>query len=62
MIEEAEDYLRHMGFGDCRARHHAVGDRRGFLCRIEVHPDDFPQALSHREAIAAASVSLAINS
>jgi uncharacterized protein len=36
MVERAENILRELGFAECRARHHRVGEGRGHLCRIEV--------------------------
>lgn len=41
-IEQAEDLLASLGFKQYRVRHH------GDLARIELRPQDFPQALTHR--------------
>ncbi|TVR42734.1 MAG: ATP-dependent sacrificial sulfur transferase LarE [Planctomycetota bacterium] len=54
MIEAAEAALRFAGFSDCRARHHRIGDGRGFLCRIEVPAAELPEVLAQREALQAA--------
>lgn len=39
MVEEAEDFMRELGFGLCRVRHH------GSLARIEVAPEKIPDLL-----------------
>ncbi|MFO7915626.1 MAG: ATP-dependent sacrificial sulfur transferase LarE [Candidatus Krumholzibacteriales bacterium] len=39
MVEEAEDFMRSLGFGLCRVRHH------GSLARIEVAPEKIPDLL-----------------
>ncbi len=46
MVEEAEDYLRDLGFGQFRARCH------GNLARIELSREDTERALSFRDEIA----------
>jgi len=45
MVEEAEDYLRALGFGQLRARCH------GNLARIELSREDTERALSFRDEI-----------
>lgn len=47
-IEQAEAFLRSLGFTQLRVRHHET------IARIEVPPGDFPRVLEHREAIEAA--------
>jgi len=47
-IEQAEDYLRGLGFKEVRARHH---DR---LCRIEVGEDEIELAFAQRKEIVSA--------
>ena len=39
-VEQAEDFLRSLGFIEFRVRHHDT------VARIEVHPDDFPKLTS----------------
>lgn len=39
MVEKAEDFMRELGFGLCRVRHH------GSLARIEVAPEKIPDLL-----------------
>lgn len=51
MIEAAEEFLHDAGFVDCRARHHQVGQGRGFLCRIEVLPEQIAQVMAQREEL-----------
>lgn len=51
MIEAAEDLLHALGFRECRARHHIIGDDRGFLCRIEVPVADLAAVVAQREEI-----------
>jgi uncharacterized protein len=51
MIEQAEAALRHAGFATCRARHHAVGGGRAWLCRIEVPDADIPRLLELRRSV-----------
>ena len=46
MIEQAEALLKDLGFPVCRARHHQVGDGKGFLCRIEVPQADLPRLVA----------------
>lgn len=53
MIEAAEACLRAHGLRTCRARHHAVGGGKAWLCRIEVPVEDLPRALAAREALLA---------
>jgi uncharacterized protein len=48
MIEAAELELRARGFAECRARHHRVGDGRGFLCRVEVPEDQLGRVVEQR--------------
>lgn len=43
MVEEAEYFLRDLGFFDVRVRHHESGP--GHLARIEVGPDELPRLL-----------------
>ena len=45
MIEEAENYLRDLGFCDVRVRHHELS--QGALARIELGPAEIPKLLSH---------------
>ncbi len=47
-IEQAEDYLRGLGFKEVRARHH---DR---VCRIEVGEDEIDSAFAQRKEIVSA--------
>lgn len=54
MIETAEAGLRALGLRTCRARHHAVGGGKAWLCRIEVPVADLPAVLAQREAVVAA--------
>jgi uncharacterized protein len=54
MIEAAEAGLRTLGLRTCRARHHAVGAGKAWLCRIEVPVADLPAVLAQREAVVAA--------
>jgi uncharacterized protein len=51
MIEAAEALLRSCGFSECRARHHRIGDGRGWLCRIEVPDAELTRALGRRTEI-----------
>jgi uncharacterized protein len=51
MIEQAEAVLKDFGFTVCRARHHQIGQDRGFLCRIEVPPADLPRLVTLREQV-----------
>jgi uncharacterized protein len=44
-IEAAEDVLVELGFRQFRVRHH------GEIARLELPPEDFPQALAHHTAI-----------
>jgi pyridinium-3,5-biscarboxylic acid mononucleotide sulfurtransferase len=53
MIEAAEVHLRSLGLRTCRARHHAVGGGKAWLCRIEVPLDDLARVLTQREAVVA---------
>ncbi|MBD3179237.1 MAG: ATP-dependent sacrificial sulfur transferase LarE, partial [Candidatus Latescibacteria bacterium] len=39
MVEKAEDFMRSLGFGLCRVRHH------GNIARIEVSPEKIPELL-----------------
>ncbi len=41
MIEQAENYLRDLGFFDVRVRHHEL--QRGHLARIEIGPAELPK-------------------
>ncbi len=45
MIEEAENYLRDLGFRDVRVRHHEVS--QGALARIELGPAEMPRLLAN---------------
>jgi uncharacterized protein len=47
MVEAAELVLKRLGFAECRARHHRVGER-GSLCRIEVPEADLARLLACR--------------
>ena len=49
MIEAAEAELKRLGFSECRARHHRIGESDGFLCRIEVPSADLPRLLALRD-------------
>ncbi len=51
MIEAAERHLRSLGLRTCRARHHAVGGGKTWLCRIEVPVDDLARVVEQREAV-----------
>ncbi len=51
MIEQAEAVLKTLGFPICRARHHQIGNDRGFLCRIEVPSADLPRLIALREEV-----------
>lgn len=53
MIEAAERSLRALGLRTCRARHHAVGGGKAWLCRIEVPVADLAAVLAQREAVLA---------
>ena len=53
MIEAAEAHLRTLGLRTCRARHHAVGAGKAWLCRVEVPLADLARVLEHREAVVA---------
>ncbi|MBN8526520.1 MAG: ATP-dependent sacrificial sulfur transferase LarE [Planctomycetes bacterium] len=53
MIEAAERHLRGLGLRTCRARHHAVGGGKAWLCRIEVPVADLEAVLRQREAVVA---------
>jgi uncharacterized protein len=44
-VESAEDCLWVLGLRDCRVRHH------GEIARIEIPPQDMPQALDHAAEI-----------
>jgi pyridinium-3,5-biscarboxylic acid mononucleotide sulfurtransferase len=44
MIEEAEGFLRDMGFYDVRVRHHEL--KAGHLARIELGPNEIPKLLT----------------
>lgn len=44
-IEQAEDYLHHLGLRQFRVRHHNE------IARIEVPPEQFPLILTHREQL-----------
>ncbi|MDW8215572.1 MAG: ATP-dependent sacrificial sulfur transferase LarE [Roseiflexaceae bacterium] len=46
-LDEAERFLRHLGFTQLRVRHHDA------IARIEVLPEDLPAVIEHREAIVA---------
>lgn len=46
-VEQAEDYLRGAGFRQLRVRHH------GPVARLELSPQDFPQAIAMHEQIVA---------
>jgi len=39
-VERAEEFLKRLGFSECRVRHHDT------IARIEVKPEDFPRVLS----------------
>ena len=43
MIEAAEAYLKGLGFRDIRVRHHEL--RAGALARLEIGPEELPQAV-----------------
>ena len=51
MVEEAEAALRFHGFAVCRARHHRIGDGRGFLCRIEVPDSEIARMVELRAMV-----------
>lgn len=51
MIEGAERVLRAAGFRECRARHHAVGGGKGFLCRLEVPTSELELLLAQRDGV-----------
>lgn len=51
MIEAAEAHLRRLGLRTCRARHHAVGGGKAWLCRIEVPVADLAAVVANREAV-----------
>lgn len=51
MVEEAEAALRFHGFAVCRARHHRIGDGKGFLCRIEVPDSEIPRLVELRTTV-----------
>lgn len=53
MIEAAEVHLRSLGLRTCRARHHAVGGGKAWLCRIEVPVAELARVLASREAVIA---------
>ena len=53
MIEAAEQELRRAGFRECRARHHAIGDSSGYLCRLEVPTAELNLLLAQREGLLA---------
>ncbi|MDD1746544.1 MAG: ATP-dependent sacrificial sulfur transferase LarE [Methanomassiliicoccales archaeon] len=44
-VERAEDFLKELGMGQLRVRHH------GEVARIEVPPQDFPKVMASRDAI-----------
>ncbi len=46
-VDQAETFLRRLGLGQLRVRHHRD------TARIEVRPQDFPLVLAHREKIVA---------
>lgn len=48
MVERAEAVLRDCGFTVCRARHHRIGDGRGWLCRIEVPGEALAELMGRR--------------
>ena len=45
LVEQAEDYLHSLGFGQLRVRLH------GTLARVELPPEDFSRLLERREAV-----------
>lgn len=51
MIEQAEALLKGLGFPVCRARHHQIGDGKGFLCRIEVPQTDLPRLVALHDQV-----------
>jgi uncharacterized protein len=53
MIEAMEEALKKLGVRDCRARHHAIGQGRGSLCRIEVPVAELATVLAARETLTA---------
>jgi pyridinium-3,5-biscarboxylic acid mononucleotide sulfurtransferase len=44
-VERAEDFLKELGMGQLRVRHH------GEVARIEVLPQDFPKVMASKDAI-----------
>jgi len=46
-LDEAERFMRRLGFSQFRVRHHDV------IARIEVIPDELPLAIAQRDAIVA---------
>jgi uncharacterized protein len=46
-LDEAERFMRRLGFSQFRVRHHDV------IARIEVTPDELPLAIAQRDAIVA---------
>lgn len=51
MIEAAEAELKRLGFAECRARHHRIGESDSFLCRIEVPSVDLPRLTALRDEL-----------
>jgi pyridinium-3,5-biscarboxylic acid mononucleotide sulfurtransferase len=49
MIEAAELALKRAGLQECRARHHAIGGGKAFLCRIEIPIADLERAVARRQ-------------
>jgi uncharacterized protein len=62
MIEAAESELKRLGFAECRARHHRIGEGDAFLCRVEVPQADLPRLLALREAVVPALTALGYRS
>mgnify|MGYP000244701177 CR=1 FL=1 len=50
-VEAAEAALRALGFAECRARHHRLGQGPGALCRIEVPAARLAEAFAQRDEI-----------
>lgn len=51
MVEAAEAELKRLGFAECRARHHRIGESDAFLCRIEVPSADLPRLTALRDEL-----------
>lgn len=66
MIEAAEAELKRLGFAECRARHHRIGQHgaegEAFLCRVEVPLADLPRLLALREQVVPALTALGYRS